>query len=223
MITAWRVPALRAGLLIPAAIVMLVGWLVLALAVDHSSVTSFPAMWSAMALAMMVPTATRPLLKAADGSARRGWVFLAGFVGVWLAAGPFAYAVMHAIAWTPFWIALAWVAAGTYQVTPVMQRLLRTCSSVGYHGRPGVYGMKQGARCVASCAPVMLAAMVTAMALPWLAAPVLVMLALTVLLCWEKRPTTSQRVLTAVGMAMIVAAAFGAMVLGGGAAHVHIG
>jgi predicted metal-binding membrane protein len=223
MVTAWRIPALRAGLLVPAAVAIALAWLLLAATADHGSVASFGLMWSAMALAMMLPTATRPLLKAAEGSARRGWVFTAGFLGVWIAAGPLAYAAMTAIAWTPFWIALAWVAAGTYQVTPQVQRLMRSCSSVGYDGRPGRYGLRQGLRCVASCAPVMLAAMVTAMALPSLVAPVLVMVALTVLLCWEKRPTTSQRALTAVGMAMIVVAVIGVMVLGGGPGHAHLG
>lgn len=223
MVTAWRIPALRAGLLLPASVVVAMAWLLLAATADHGSAASFALMWSAMALAMMVPTATRPLLKAAEGSARRGWTFLAGFLAVWIGAGPLAYAVMAAIEWTPFWIALAWIAAGTYQVTPPVQRLMRSCGSVGYDGRPGRYGVRQGLRCVASCAPVMIAAMATAMALPSLVAPVLVMVALTVLLCWEKRPTTSQRVLTAVGMVMIVAAVLGVMVLGGGAGHAHLG
>jgi hypothetical protein len=81
--------------------------------------------------------------------------------------------------------------------------------------------MRQGLRCVASCAPVMLAAMVTAMVLPGFIAPVALLLGLTVLLCWEREPSTSRQALIVVGMVMMLAAVAGMMLFGGGAGHLH--
>lgn len=196
-------------------------WILMALGTAHGSPASFALMWAAMAVAMMVPTTMRPMMRAADGSARRAWLFLGGFVLVWLVAGVPAFLLMNAVAWTPFWIALAWIAAGVYQVTPGMHRLVRSCGSVRFTGDPLSYGVRQGGRCVGSCAPVMLAAMVTAMSLPGLVLPLALMLGLTVLLCWEKEPSTSRQALTGVGMAMIVLAVLGVMFLGGEAPHLH--
>lgn len=212
---------LRAGLLVPAALAVVVAWVVLALTRDHRSATSFAVMWVAMTIAMMLPTVTRPMMRAAEGSVSRAWLFLLGYGVVWLAAGVPAYALMNAIQWTPFWIALAWIAAGTYQVTPLMFGYLRSCSSIGYAGTPTAYGAKQGIRCVASCAPVMLAAMVTAMALPGLLAPVLLLAALTALICWEKHPSAPRQAVLALGMGMVVLAVVGIMAFGGGAGHLH--
>ncbi len=197
-------------------------WVVLAFATDHSSAASFALMWAAMSMAMMVPTTVRPMMRAADGSARRAWAFLGAYVVVWLAAGVPAYLLMSAIEWTPFWIALTWIAAGLYQVTPGMHRLVRSCGSVRYAGDPLAYGLRQGLRCVASCAPVMLAVMVTAMSLPGFILPLALLLGITLLLCWEKEPSTSRQALMGVGMGMIVLAVLGVMMLGGGAAaHLH--
>ncbi len=214
-------PRFAARALAPMLVTVLVGWAVLAGAVDHASIGTFAAMWMAMAVAMMLPTVLRPMMRAAEGSPLRAWQFVAGFVGIWALVGVPAYALMNAIEWTTFWIALAWIAAGLYQVTPVMHRFVRSCSGVTYTGSPMRYGVRQGIRCVASCSPVMLAAMVTAMALPGFVAPILVLVALTAFLCWEKQPSASREVMTAVGMGMIVLAVTGVMVLGGGGGHLH--
>lgn len=215
-------PAFMARAIAPVTGAVVAAWVVLAFATDHSTVTSFSVMWVAMSVAMMVPTTVRPMMRAAAGSSRRAWLFLGAYVAVWLAAGVPAYLVMNAIAWTPFWIALVWIAAGLYQVTPGMHRLVRSCSSVRFTGDPLAYGVRQGVRCVASCAPVMLAVMVTAMSLPGLVLPLALLLGLTVLLCWEKEPSTPRQALMGVGMAMILMAVLGAMVLGGGGAvHLH--
>lgn len=215
-------PAFAARVLAPAAAAVLAAWVVLVFATDHGSVASFSLMWVAMSIAMMIPTTTRPMMRAADGSAFRAWVFLAGYVTVWIAAGIPAYLLMNAIAWTPFWIALAWISAGLYQVLPVMHRLNRSCSSVRFAGDPLGYGVRQGLRCVGSCAPVMLAVMVTAMSLPGLLLPLALLLGLTVLLCWQKEPSTPRQALMGAGMAMILVAVLGVMVFGGGGtAHLH--
>lgn len=215
-------PAFTARAVAPVAGAVVAAWVILAFATDHSTVSSFSLMWVAMSIAMMVPTTVRPMMRAADGSARRAWTFLGAYVSVWLAAGVPVFWVMNAIAWTPFWIALAWIAAGLYQVMPGMHRLVRSCGSVRFTGDPLAYGMRQGLRCVASCAPAMLAVMVTAMSLPGFVLPLALLLGLTVLLCWEKEPSTSRQALMGVGMAMILAAVLSVMVLGGGgAAHLH--
>jgi predicted metal-binding membrane protein len=215
------VARMPAGVLVPGAVLVLAGWVLLALARDHTSAPSFATMWAAMSVAMMIPTALRPMMRAAQGSVRGAWQFVAGFLAVWLVAGVPTFVVMSAVDWTAGWIAAAWVLAGAYQLTPVMQRNLTTCRSIRFTGDPAAYGVRQGLRCVASCWPVMLAVMVTAMALPGTVAPLLALAAVTVLLCWEKQPGTTGRAVAAVGMAMLLVAAGGAVLLGGGGAAHH--
>ena len=212
---------LRAGVVVPAAVTVVVAWVVLAMATDHSSVSSFAVMWVAMSVAMMIPTVTRPMMRAADGSAARAWTFLGAFLAVWLIAGVPAYLLMSALQWTPFWIALAWIVAGAYQVLPLQHRLVKSCSSVPFTGRAVDYGARQGIRCVTSCAPIMLAAMVTAMALPGFVAPVVVLLGLTALLCWEREPSTPRQAMVVVGMVLILTAVAAVMMFGSGAGHLH--
>lgn len=212
---------LRVGVVLPAAAAVLAAWIVVALATDHSSVGTFSVMWVAMSIAMMLPTVTRPMMKAADGSPRRAWTFLSTYLVVWLVAGVPAYLLMNAIQWTPFWIALTWIVAGLYQVLPVQHRLARSCSSVSYTGGASDYGFRQGVRSLASCAPIMLAAMVTAMVLPGLVAPVALLLGITVLLCWEREPSTPRQAMVGAGMAMMLLAVAGVMLFGSGAGHLH--
>lgn len=211
----------QAGVLLPGVLLVLAGWAVLAIARDHQAVAPFTAMWVAMSVAMMVPTVLRPMMRASDGSVARAWAFVVGFVAVWVAAGVPTYLVMNAIAWTPFWIAATWFVAGLYQLTPVMHRHLGTCRSVRYQGDAVEYGMRQGLRCVASCWPVMLAVMVTAMALPGTILPLLALVAVTALLCWEKQPGVAPRAIASVGMAMLLVAAGGYVLAGGGGAAHH--
>lgn len=211
----------RTGVVLPATAAVLVAWIAVALATDHASVGIFTVMWVAMSIAMMLPTVTRPMMRAAEGSPRRAWIFLSTFVLVWLVAGIPAYLLMNALQWTPFWIALAWIVAGLYQVLPMQHRLARSCSSVAYTGGAVDYGLRQGVRSVASCAPIMLAAMVTAMVLPGFIAPVALLLGITVLLCWEREPSTPRQAMVGVGMAMMLLAVAGVMPFGSGAGHLH--
>ncbi len=185
------------------------------------SVPSFATMWVAMSVAMMIPTVLRPMMRAAQGSAWGAWRFAAGFLAVWIVAGVPAYLVMNGVEWTTAWIAATWVLAGAYQLTPLMQRQLTTCRSVRYTGDAARYGARQGVRCVASCWPVMLAVMVTAMALPGAVLPLLALVGVTALLCWEKQPGTTSRAVASVGMAMLLVAAGGVVLLGGGGSAAH--
>ncbi len=215
---------LRWSVVVPGSVLVLGAWVVLAAAPDSHTVAAFAPMWVAMTLAMMLPTVVRPMMRAANGSPIRAWAFGAGFAYVWITAGLPANLAMTAIKWTPFWIALVWLAAGVYQLTPALRRLLSSCRSIRYDGDPVRYGVRQGLRCVGSCAPIMLAVMVTAMAVPGTVLPMTLLVGLTVMLCWEKGPRTSSRSLAAVGL-VLIAVASGALVLGigaGGASHHHV-
>lgn len=203
------------------ALAVAAGWLVLALVPVSHGPTAFGAMWLAMTVAMMVPTVMRPMQRAAAGSPRRAWLFLGGFVAVWLVVGVPAYLLMNAVTWIPAWICATWMAAGAYQLTPWMQRNLTDCRSVRFDGEPLRYGLRQGTRCIASCGPVMLAVMVTAMALPSVVVSLLLLIAVTVAICWEKRPRTNSRWVAAVGLALLLAGAGGFMVGGGSSTPTH--
>ncbi len=214
-------PRLRAWVLVPGLVLVVAGWTVLSSVRGHGSPPSFAVMWVAMTIAMMLPTATRPMMRAADGSIGRAWAFVAGFALPWLLVGAPTYLVMNAVEWTPFWIAATWAAAGAYQLTPLMRRTLTTCRSIRFDGDPSRYGVRQGLRCVASCWPVMLAAMVTVMSIPGTVLPMVGLLGLTALLCWEKSPSAAPRAVAAVGMTMLLLAAGGFVVLGGGVGAGH--
>ena len=214
-------PRLTALALVPGALLVLGAWAVVGLAADHGSAPSFARMWAAMSVAMMLPTTVRPMLRAADGSAARAWEFTGGFVAVWLAAGVPAFVLMSAITWTPFWIAVAWLVAGAYQLTPFMHRQLRACRAIAFRNNAATYGMRQGVRCVLSCGPLMIAVMVTAMTLPGMLLPLLALVAMTALLCWQNQPSVAPRAVAAVGIAMLLVAAGGFVMLGGGGSAHH--
>lgn len=202
------------------AVLVVLSWAVLAVVPHHGSAVAFAAMWLAMCAAMMIPTVTRPMLRAARGGVGGAGSFTAGFLVVWWLAGVPAYLVMESIEWTPAWIAIAWVIAGLYQLSPLMQRN-SGCSGVAFDGRAFAYGLRQGRRCVVSCWPVMVASLVTFMLLPGQVLPVLGMLALTVLLCWEKAPRTSARMIAAVGVAMLLMGSVAFVTAGGGGSTHH--
>ena len=212
---------LPAAVLVPGALLLAIGWLSLGALRDHADLVTFSGMWLAMTVAMMIPTALRPMQRAADGSTARAWAFVAGFVVAWAASGVPAYLVMRAVEWTPAWIAATWVLAGAYQLTPWMFRNLTTCRSIGYGGEPMRYGIRQGARCVGSCWPLMVAVMVSVMAIPGTVLPLAALVAVTALLCWEKRPGVTPRSIASIGMAMLLVAVGGVVLVGGGSSSHH--
>ena len=207
--------ALLRPALLPVLAAVIAAWAVLAVAPQ----SNFWVMWLAMAVAMMLPSATRPLARAAQGSSARGMMFAAGFLMLWAVAGVPAWLIMRSVTWTPSWIAAVWAAAGMYQLTPVMRRHLSTCASIDFRNDPLRYGVRQGVRCVTSCGPLMIAVSVTAMVIPqlWLALAVLV--AMTALVCWQKRVSTSPRAVAAWGLAIVLVAAVAWVVAGSGAVH----
>ena len=200
----------RQPALVPVALAVVVAWVVVAVTPMHA----FWTMWVAMAAAMMLPSVVRPLARAAEGSPWRAAAFAAGFLAVWTLAGVPALLITHAVAWTPAWLATAWIVAGTWQIA--LRGRFSTCRSIAYRGRAGEYGVRQGLRCVATCGPLMIAVGVTVMAVPSLALALLLLVAVTALVCWEKSPRRSSRMVAAVGLAMVLVAGVVWVVAGNG-------
>jgi len=209
--------ALLRPALLPVLVAVVVAWVVLAVA----PMSNFWVMWLAMTVAMMIPSATRPLARAASGSALRGGLFVTGYVVVWGAMGIPALLILRAVTWTPTWIAATWIVAGAYQLTPVMRRHLTNCSSISFHDDPLRYGLRQGLRCALSCGPLMVAVSVTAMAVPQLWLALAVMVVMTAFICWEKRSSTTMRALAVSGLAMLMIAGVAWAVAGNGSRASH--
>lgn len=211
--------AVPSVLLVPLVGIVGVAWVALLLLPMGHAPASFAAMWLAMTVAMMVPTVLRPLSRAADGSATRASAFLAGFVAPWLIVGLPAFVMLGAVAWSPGWVAFAWILAGAYQLTPWTQRRFSDCRAIAFRRDPWRYGARQGLRCVASCGPLMVASMATAMAVVSPVVGLGVMALVTALVCWQKAPRTSGRAIATVGLGILVVGALG-LALGGGSAAV---
>lgn len=140
----------------------------------------FLLMWTTMMVAMMVPAALPMVLifhRVSVDRRRKGaasvptWVFVAGYLAVWTASGAAFYELEGAVRWLagpsagmarlPATItALAFLAAGAYQLTPLKTVCLRHCRSplgfVMLHWREGVVGavrmgVVHGAYCLGCC------------------------------------------------------------------------
>ena len=175
-------------------------------------------MWVAMMAAMMLPAAAPMILmfgtvyrtkRERGGAFVPTWVFVAGYLAVWAAfgagawaAGDFgeglarAYPVLRDLG--PRAAALAMIAAGLYQLTPLKERCLAHCRSplafVMHHWRPGMggawrMGVDHGVYCVGCCWALFVLLIVVGLAsLPWMGL-------ITVIVCAEKllprgRPVT---------------------------------
>jgi predicted metal-binding membrane protein len=141
------------------------------------------AMWTAMALAMMLPTAAPMLLsyaaaaEAPSAGVERPWSGLfvaAGYLAVWLAFGAAATALSIALrpagapsdAMLPVsrWLAaLIFLGAGLYQFSPLKRACLAACRSPLLPAEPEplppgpafAFGWRQGLDCLGCCAAVM--------------------------------------------------------------------
>lgn len=156
---------------------------------DHDRATGLLA-WQVMTLAMMGPSAL-PMARYVAANTlvpgRAVAAFAAAYLGVWtafLAVFALADAVAHAVAAAaepgPAGTALAFGVAAVWQVTPYKRAALRACRRVwvlpahpGRAERAAVrLGVRQGAACVVSCGPLMLATMAAAYGRLWLMAAV---------------------------------------------------
>src|SRR5262249_48877876 len=107
----------------------------------------FLAFWTVMMAAMMLPAAIPMICIFASAQARRGrqvavptWIFVAGYILVWAAAGQLVYVVVHAASelashpasldrdiWRPLALAVTLALAGLYQFAPLKRICLRHC------------------------------------------------------------------------------------------------
>ncbi len=197
---------------------------------------AFLAVWAVMMAAMMLPAAAPMVLVfGAIQAKRRGqptfvptWVFVAGYLLVWTAAGFAVYALVRLgsdlaarlgtadrATWAPLALGATLVVAGLYQLTPLKRVCLDHCRSpLGFvmgHWRDGRLGalrmgLAHGAFCLGCCwalFAVLVAAGVMSMA--W-------MLLLTLVVFAEKVLPRGRRTAQAVGVAFLV---LGALVAAG--------
>ena len=188
---------------------------------------AFVGVWTVMMAAMMLPAAAPMILTFAVAQARHGhvaavptWIFIAGYLFVWSAAGVVVYALVQVGAaapsyfgsvdraiWGPLVLGVTLVGAGFYQFTPLKSVCLRHCRSpmafVALHWSDGPVGAVRmgiwhGAYCLGCCwALFAILVVVGIMSLGW-------MLALTLVVFAEKVFPHGQRVSASIGVALIV-------------------
>jgi predicted metal-binding membrane protein len=187
----------------------------------------FVAVWTVMMAAMMLPAAAPMILIFASAQARRArhaavptWIFTAGYILVWLAAGLLVYVLVQIgseiatrltsadrATWAPLALGGTLLAAGLYQFTPIKRVCLTHCRSpfafVAQHWRDGragalQMGLRHGAYCL-GCCWALFAVMVAAgvMSLAW-------MLLLTLVVFIEKVLPQGQRASPMIGVALII-------------------
>lgn len=194
----------------------------------------FVAVWTVMMAAMMLPAAAPMILIFAAAQAKRArdvavptWIFVAGYILVWLAAGVVVHAVVELgsavtglaaagrSGWAPYVLGATLIVAGLYQFTPLKRVCLSHCRSpiafVAQHWRNGRIGalhmgLRHGAYCL-GCCWALFAVLVVAgmMSLAW-------MLLLTLVVFVEKALPHGRRAAAAVGIALVV---LGALVASG--------
>ena len=172
--------------------------------------------WVVMMAAMMLPSAAPMILLFGTVYRRQReqgrafvptWVFVTGYLAVWTAFGANVYGlslfgadlartVPSLGALGPRLAALAMLAAGLYQLTPLKERCLAHCRSplhfILEHWRPGMIGaLRMGARhglyCVGCCWVLMLLLIAIGLgSLPWMALTTLVIFAEKLLPSWQR-------------------------------------
>ena len=159
---------------------------------------TFVAVWTVMMVAMMLPAAASMIFMFASAQARRErevavptWIFVAGYILVWAAAGLVAYVLVQigselamSLAppdrskWAPFALGITVAAAGLYQFTPIKRVCLNHCRSplafIAQHWRDGRVGaLRMGLRhgtCCFGCCWALFAVLVAAgvMSMAWM-------------------------------------------------------
>ncbi|MER8374399.1 DUF2182 domain-containing protein [Mesorhizobium sp. M1406] len=191
-----------------------------------AGVAAFLAVWTVMMAAMMLPAAAPMIFMFAAAQARRGrrvavptWIFVAGYMLVWAAAGLLVYVLVQfgsefatsldpprRSKWAPLALGVTLGVAGLYQFTALKHICLSHCRSplafVAQHwrdGRVGALGMglRHGLYCF-GCCWALFAVLVAAgvMSLAW-------MLLLTLIVFVEKLMRRGRRFEIALGIALI--------------------
>jgi len=188
----------KRGALVSLGLVMALGWLALVLTMpgDHAHTMTgldlpFLAMWGAMSVAMMLPTIAPLALAYAEVGPGHAASYVGGYLAVWIAIAPLAYALL-AVMHNWVWLVAAWLIAGIWQAVPWTRTALQRCritSDSDHAARSSgslIAGVRQGAWCTVACLPIMVAGMATAMVVSPIAGTALMVL-LTVFMIWEKR------------------------------------
>jgi predicted metal-binding membrane protein len=194
---------------------------------SFSGAVVFVAIWTVMMAAMMLPAAAPMIMIFASAPARRGqaafvptWIFVAGYLLVWLMAGVIVYVIIEIAtetanhlgsvekgAWAPIALGIILIMAGVYQFTPIKRVCLRHCRSpfafVAMHWRDGRLGAVQmgvvhGIFCL-GCCWALFAVLVAAgtMSLAW-------MLALTLVVFAEKVLPMARLISPPIGIALVI-------------------
>jgi predicted metal-binding membrane protein len=177
-------------------------------------------MWSLMMVAMMLPSAAPAILlygrvraiRGGDADVARSWVFLAGYLAVWLLFAIVAALAQSLLASPSMALdgeiapAVLLIGAGLYQLSPLKSACLRQCRSpaqfISRHWRPGGtgalrLGILHGAYCVGCCWLLMALLFVGGvMNFAWIAA-------LTLLIGIEKMVPRGELLGRAAGVALI--------------------
>lgn len=186
-------------------------------------------MWWLMMLAMMLPSAAPAVLlyarvreiRGADSAVAQTWIFLTGYLGVWLLFSIIAATLQHVLTGpamaleSPRAGGILLIIAGLYQLSPAKSACLRECRTpaqfISQHWRPGGkgavrLGILHGAYCVGCCWLLMALLFVGGvMNFVWIAG-------LTLIVGIEKLVPRGELVGRAVGLALI---AWGAVKLAG--------
>ena len=174
---------------------------------EHSGL-GFVAMWIAMSVVMMVPTALRHARRIAVGNPRRGFTFLAGYALLWAATAVIAYPIVALVPWNPVTLFLAWVAVGGYQLLPSTSRHLRSCRALATTEIPAQAGVRYAISCISACLPLMIVAMAT---VHGTGVPLVIAIAAMALvmgyIMWEKSPRATFGAIRFSGAMMIALAA----------------
>jgi predicted metal-binding membrane protein len=197
----------------------------------------FLIVWTVMMAAMMLPAAAPMVFTFAAAQARRErsvavptWIFVAGYLIVWAAAGILVYVLVGIgsdlatsldpparSSWAPLALGATLVAAGLYQFTRLKRVCLAHCRSplafVARHWRDGragalAMGIRHGLFCFGCCWALFAVLVATGvMSLAW-------MLLLTLVVFVEKLLPHGRRFETATGVALV---ALGIVVASGAA------
>ncbi|WP_052763966.1 DUF2182 domain-containing protein [Microvirga massiliensis] len=188
---------------------------------------AFVAMWTVMMAAMMLPAMTPMVLTFAAAQARRTrtmaiptWVFIAGYLLVWLAAGLLVYVLVQAGStivssltsaerehWAPLALGAVLTGAGLYQFTSLKRTCLAHCRSplafVALHWRDGragalLMGVRHGLYCLGCCWALFAVLVATGiMSVAW-------MLLVTLAVAIEKLLPLGRHASWAIGVALVV-------------------
>ena len=193
---------------------------------SFASAATFVAVWTVMMAAMMLPAAAPMILIFASAQARRArdvavptWVFVAGYILVWMAVGLLVYVLVQTgsemaarlgpadrASWAPPALGALLIAAGFYQFTPLKRVCLSHCRSpfafVAQHWRDGQLGalrmgLRHGTYCLGCCWALFAVLAATGMmSLAW-------MLLLTLVVFAEKALPQGRRTSVVVGGTLI--------------------